>query len=272
MQSVQCPRPRAAARRRPAPGARTRAARGAGAAVPQHADEKAEVRFACTPSGRAEHHRRVHAQQRDGLRPARRIVQHVAREDLPRLHQRQPTRRAAAMRRAGPRARRAGARATGGVVSVVVARSCQGLDVVVQAAAAASRASRARPGAAARANACNVHVVDLHAGRQHRGRATFFGLVPQRRASPAPTRSRGAAAATGPPAECDRSCAATSAALPANTSVASRTSDAPPRTGGWSGSCGCCSRRRRSGGSAARSTPRRTTAASGSRRAPGRSR
>ena len=51
-------------------------------------DEETEVRFGAHAGGGAEHHRRAHQQQRDRLGPARRVIQHVAREHLPRLDER----------------------------------------------------------------------------------------------------------------------------------------------------------------------------------------
>ncbi len=116
---------------------------------------------------------------------------------------------------------------------------------------AAPRACASTSGRVARANACNLHLVDLHAGRQHRRARDFLGFVPRgahdrhrlgaRRSSSdlRPRRQRVEAA----PRHQQRF---RRIRMPGLGPVA-----APPRTGGWNGSCGCCSRRRRSGASAA---------------------
>jgi hypothetical protein len=49
-------------------------------------DEEAEVPARVHAGRGPEHHRRAHAEQRERLGPAGRIVQHVAREHLPRLN------------------------------------------------------------------------------------------------------------------------------------------------------------------------------------------
>ena len=76
-----------------------------------HAEREAEMRLVAHADGRREHQRRLQQQQRDGLRPARGRVEHVAREHLPRLDEREQRRArppaiasaAAASRATGPR-------------------------------------------------------------------------------------------------------------------------------------------------------------------------
>ena len=92
-----------------------------------------------------------------------------------------------------------------------------------------------------------VHFVELHAGLDHGGaRPASSCCGPQpahhlHRFARQPTTMR-----RGPAAPARRRCGATSAARRARRNGRCATSSARPRSGGWTGSCGCCSPRRRS--------------------------